>query len=451
MKGLIMIALAFFTLVSAFSQTITYTYDNIGRITGAEYPDGSSITYTYDAGGNRSSLLSTNPCSEFPVPEISTSAALNICPSDSLTLTASVGDSYMWSTGDTTKSIIIKIAGEYAVTVTAGSCSTTSDTVTVTVTEPTSSTLVVQICSGDLHTLPDGSMVSISGSYPVTLASSNGCDSVVTTNLTVLEILTSLIDAEICSNAEYTLPDGNTISASGSYPITLISSNGCDSIVTINLTVLEILTSSVSAEICAGSSYTLSDGSIVSVSGTYPVTLISSNGCDSVVTTNLTVWPLPEKPQVERDGNNLISSYTTGNQWFYNGILVANAINQEMSLLGSGIYTVQYTDPKGCISMSDDFEVVSVSIWENPADMEDFRVYPNPNEGFFIIEIEFVKGDDGILEFVNSIGQIIETHQLKNLYGKLTMQANLSRYGRGVYFINLRYGQEVFNKQVVVQ
>jgi uncharacterized protein YabE (DUF348 family) len=190
-------------------------------------------------------------------------------------------------------------------------------------------------------TLPDGSTVTAAGQYPVTLTSSGGCDSIVTTNLTVNSVLTSSVDASICQGQSFTLPDGSSVTASGQYPVTLTSSGGCDSIVTTNLTVNSVLTasvdasicqgqsfhasrwlygdcirsisgysdfsggcdsivttnltvnsvltSSVDASICQGQSFTLPDGSTVTAAGQYPVTLTSSGGCDSIVTTNLTV------------------------------------------------------------------------------------------------------------------------------------------------------------------
>lgn len=29
-----------------------FSYDALGRLTSVEYPDGSTVTYSYDAGGN---------------------------------------------------------------------------------------------------------------------------------------------------------------------------------------------------------------------------------------------------------------------------------------------------------------------------------------------------------------------------------------------------------------
>lgn len=56
--------------------------------------------------------------SSSPVPTISASGALSFCEGDSVVLTSSVGDTYLWSTGATTKAITVKSAGTYHVTTT---------------------------------------------------------------------------------------------------------------------------------------------------------------------------------------------------------------------------------------------------------------------------------------------------------------------------------------------
>jgi beta-glucanase (GH16 family) len=48
-------------------------------------------------------------------PVISTSSSLTICQGDSLTLTSSMANSYLWSTGETTQSIVVKVGGSYTV------------------------------------------------------------------------------------------------------------------------------------------------------------------------------------------------------------------------------------------------------------------------------------------------------------------------------------------------
>lgn len=41
------------------AETVTYTYDELGRLKSAQYPDGKKITYTYDATGNRTQAAIT--------------------------------------------------------------------------------------------------------------------------------------------------------------------------------------------------------------------------------------------------------------------------------------------------------------------------------------------------------------------------------------------------------
>ncbi len=61
------------------------------------------------------------------IPTISASAFPTICPGQSITLSASTGSSYLWSTGETTKDIVVSEAGTYTVAVTdADGCTQSS-------------------------------------------------------------------------------------------------------------------------------------------------------------------------------------------------------------------------------------------------------------------------------------------------------------------------------------
>ena len=74
-----------------------------------------------------------------------------------------------------------------------------------------------------------------SGKYLDTLQTINGCDSVVTLNLTINNSVntdTTIITS--CDSAEWR---GNTYTLSGLYYDTLQTTAGCDSIVTLDLTI----------------------------------------------------------------------------------------------------------------------------------------------------------------------------------------------------------------------
>lgn len=152
------------------------------------------------------------------------------------------------------------------------------------------------ICLSSSYTLPDGSIVSTAGDYPVNLTSVLGCDSLVTTHLSVLQDLNTTINASICLGDSYTLPDGSSVNNSGSYVVNLIAVGGCDSIITTNITLNQPTASQINTFICQGDNYTLPDGSIVSSAGVYPVTLTANNGCDSVITTTIQLHTVTNTP-----------------------------------------------------------------------------------------------------------------------------------------------------------
>ena len=273
-------------------------------------------------------------------PLVTASPGTEICAGTSVLLTVSGAATYSWSPPGGLSAVSgnsvnanPSIATTYTVVGTDVNGCSASATVDIDVNPIYSSSVSASICSGSSYTLPDGSSVNAVGSYPVTLTSISGCDSVVTTNLTVVNELESFVDVSICSGSSYILPDGSTVSASGSYPVTLIASTGCDSVVTTNLTVVNQLATTIDISICIGSSYTLPDGSSVSSAGSYPVILTSTTGCDSVVTTELTIQSTLS--------SSVTATICAGESYNFNGQILTNA----------GIYQAELTASSGCDSL----------------------------------------------------------------------------------------------------
>ena len=150
------------------------------------------------------------------------------------------------------------------------------------------------VCKGKTYTLPKGRIVTVSGIYKDTLPSSFGCDSIITTNLTITNPIPFNNNVTICSGKTYTLPNGNIVKTSGIYRDTILQANTCDSIVITNLTVNTYLQSTQTISVCLGKSYMLPSGRNVNQTGIYKDTIQNINGCDSIITTNLTITnPIP--------------------------------------------------------------------------------------------------------------------------------------------------------------
>ena len=98
----------------------------------------------------------------------------------------------------------------------------------------------------------------------------------------------TIINESICAGRTFTF--GNQIlNTSGTYTRRLTLTNGCDSVVTLNLIVKTRSTSNLTQTIPYGGSYTLC-GQIFNTAGTYQVVCgLGSNGCDSLINLILTV------------------------------------------------------------------------------------------------------------------------------------------------------------------
>ncbi|MFN5318385.1 MAG: gliding motility-associated C-terminal domain-containing protein [Bacteroidia bacterium] len=151
----------------------------------------------------------------------------------------------------------------------------------------------IAICDVQLPYTWNGITFSESGSQSVTLTSTAGCDSIATLNLSVNSFVPFTDVQTACET--FTWIDGNTYTSSTNVPVYTItggSAAGCDSVITLNLTVNQNATGQNSITSCGP--YTNEVGQVFEQSTSYNFVLPTSEGCDSVVTVNITVLPLPD-------------------------------------------------------------------------------------------------------------------------------------------------------------
>ena len=181
-------------------------------------------------------------------------------------------------------------AGNYTFTVTdANGCSIQVPVIIIQPASIINSTATKTVCSNQLPFTWNGQSYSSAGSYDVTLKSTKGCDSVVTLNLAVNSVPTSTTNISVCSNQLPYVWNGQSYNAGGLYQITLQTQAGCDSIAKLNLNVTSVLTSTISISICNNRLPYNWNGQLYNAAGSYSVTLRSSSGCDSIATLNLVV------------------------------------------------------------------------------------------------------------------------------------------------------------------
>ena len=284
-------------------------------------------------------------------------------------------------------------------------------------------TINVAICEGSVYT-ENGFNESEAGTYTQNLQTVNDCDSIVTLNLTVNSALTSIIDAEICEGTTYS-ENGFEQSEAGTYTQTLQTSNGCDSIVTLNLSMKPNSTTTFTATVCESTVYT-ENGFNASETGIYTRTMESANGCDSTITLDLTVNP----------------SYQIGVLAIINrGETYTNFGFNESE---AGTYTQHLQTVDGCDSTIMLTLVVMMSLDDATVDEKAFIFYPNPAKDFVILEFETLHESERVQIF-DMRGRRVKTAEAGA--GKKQMQIDVSDLSEGTYII--RFGNVA--KKLIVE
>ena len=226
----------------------------------------------------------------------------------------------------------------------------------------------VALCTGTKYTLPSGQTVSDAGNYIDTLIASNFCDSIVVTNLSYFDEVENTITYEGCSGDGYEIFVGgvtfNEDNLEGNE--TLISSVGCDSIVTVKLSFAENTSSVFQESICDNDNteFVIGTETFDRTNLFGSVTLENAKGCDSIVDVDI----LLESGFVETEVYKKCS----------NDLLTI----RDREYLESGRDTFQYTNMAGC----DSIYIVNIS---NFADIPNQQVYsaitPYTNEIFNLV------------------------------------------------------------------
>ena len=284
-------------------------------------------------------------------------------------------------------------------------------------------TINAAICEGSVYT-ENGFNESEAGTYTQNLQTVNDCDSIVTLNLTLNPALTSIIDAEICEGTTYS-ENGFEQSEAGTYTQTLQTSNGCDSIVTLNLSMKPNSTTTFTATVCEGTVYT-ENGFNASETGIYTRTMESANGCDSTITLDLTVNP----------------SYQIGVLAIINrGETYTNFGFNESE---AGTYTQHLQTVDGCDSTIILTLVVMMSLDDTMIDENAFIFYPNPAKSFVILEFETLHESERVQIF-DLRGRMVKIAEAGA--GEKQMQIDVSDLSEGTYII--RFGNVA--KKLIVE
>lgn len=326
------------------------------------------------------------------------------------------------------------------------------------------------------------------GNYCVRVEDSNGCFGSDTVLLVVLPIpnvsLTPGSPVEFCEGNSVTVsvqsgydsyvwtsgtatsdPNVQIISTAGPFSVTVTDDNSC--IAVIDAEAIENEPMAVPGIVVIGeepfcfgesvvlqveegyASYLWNTGSTtssitVTQSGSYWLSTLDGNGCIDSSTqaapVDIMVWT--PQPLVDVVGSTLIvtnADQFEEFQWLLNNNPIPGATQSQYAInpTGSGNYTVQVIDENDCVGTSSVFELTCcVGIEEADFDGS-VRVYPNPNNGEFIVDITLNASRRMTVEMHDMVGKIIWTDATMGTTDQLRKQYDINELPNGIYFLRV--------------
>ncbi|SOE23573.1 conserved repeat domain-containing protein [Spirosomataceae bacterium TFI 002] len=374
-----------------------------------------SATYTVTAmnanGCTASTSIQITKDADLPTPVISSTATELTCNVTSIDLTATGGDSYLWSTGATTAMISVTDSATYSVTaMNANGCTASTSiqitkdadlptpVITSTATELNCNVTSIDLTAtgGDSYLWSTGAttaMISVSDSatYTVTAMNANGCTAstsiqitkdadlptpVITSTATELNCNVTSIDLTATGGDSYLWSTGATtalisVSDSATYTVTAMNANGCTAstsiqitkdadlptpIITSTATELNCNVTSIDLTATGGDSYLWSTGATtalisVSDSATYTVTAMNANGCTASTSIQITKDADLPTPIITSTATELTCNLTSidltatgGDSYLWS----TGATTAMISVTDSATYTVTAMNANGC-------------------------------------------------------------------------------------------------------
>ncbi|MGB1041059.1 MAG: T9SS type A sorting domain-containing protein, partial [Flavobacteriales bacterium] len=323
-------------------------------------------------------------------------------------------------------------------------------TVTLNLTIKRSNTGTATVTACDSYTWIDGNTYTTSTSSPThTLTNSVGCDSVVTLNLTINSSTTGIDVQSHCGS--YTWIDGNNYTSSTNTPTWVISggnSKGCDSTVTLNLTITPIVITNRTEFSCF--SYTVPEtGNVYTTSGVYRDSVLSTTGCYDYFITTLTINTVSAGSISLNSSGLTVSAAGQNYRWLDcdNGFAtIQGETNQSFVPTQNGNYACMVYSNQGCKDTTACFAFNSVGILAKTNKLT-WNVYPNPAVDKVTISIKGSK-EGGNIKIYNTTGKLVYEDKLGKEQSEISI--DISNMASGVYTIMMQNGSVISSKKLII-
>lgn len=246
----------------------------------------------------------------------------------------------------------------------------------------------------------------------------------------------------------YTSLLGEVYESSGTYHDTI--SNTCDTVYTFNLTISPSHELTY-VEISECDSFVSVTNKVYTQSGVYHDTIPNSSICDSIAVTELYIVHI--NPSVAQIGDSTLkateSDPVATYQWVKCSDLspLSGETSQTVALTNTDT-TIEYACQitiGNCSKLSDCIKLKS-TVSVDQYSKSDIKVYPNPNNGQFMLELSEAPHAELNMSISNTLGQLIYSQPLSSTRTPI----NLGRIDKGVYILHLNSSTQSLKSRIVI-
>ena len=283
-----------------------------------------------------------------------------------------------------------------------------------------------------------------SGTYTYESTNDEGCINVATLILVINNSSTTQESATVCDSYDW---NGVTYTESGTYNWVGLNSNGCDSIVIIDLTIINSYYTNNNVSLCFGESIDVGNNTY-NETGSYIDTLTTVNGCDSIVTTNLTLYS--DIVSIITQSGSDITVNAVGGTSPYSYQWITGEVTESITPLTNGNYWVIVNDINFCESDTSFFNVDWTHTSLSEIYINDLIIYPNPSNDVFNIMFNSYAKQDINLTIHNILGEVIISETLRSFSGDYSSRINMSQYPNAIYILKLTTNNGMINRKLTL-
>ena len=357
--------------------------------------------------------------------------------------TINITDSFCHGTSYSYRGNIFTTSGLHSLTYPAPSGCDSVVNLNLSYTTPPSRRFNDTICQGQLFIYGVDTFTT-RGTHTFTISVPGGCDSSLTVNLTVNRAPRTFVRDSFCAGTSYTY-HGSTFTTANTFnnpdTVYLPAATGCDTLVQLFLSYKRAPSRTIVDSFCQGTTYTYGTHSYTS-SGRDTLYLPATSGCDTTVILVLS-YKSNAAAVISQSGNILIvNPAATTYQWYLNGTAITGANAQTFIATQSGMYTVAVSSGARCPATSAVYTVTGVGI--NELSSATFKLYPNPSNGKFTLETTELVGAE--ITICDVLGRVVYQKQLSSDKESIDMSAAAN----GTYSLVLRGQHATRNVHFVI-